>query len=141
MTDASIGYGLTYGIEATAGGGTYVALAEVFDCTPPNVTVDQVEATHYGSAGRSREYIPALNDNGEASLSMNYVPGSVSDLRILALKTAGTVLAHKITFPNGVYITYQAFVIGYETAIPLDDRMTANVTVKITGAVTQVDPA
>jgi hypothetical protein len=134
-TNADIGYDTRFAIEDAPGSGVFVELAEVYSVTPPEIAVDQVEATHFQSPGRSREYIPALNDNGTATAEMNFVPGSATDSRIEALKAAGTVLAMQITYPNGVTVTFDGFVVSYSKAIPVDDRMTASAGFKVTGAV------
>lgn len=132
-TQASIGYGTHFHISEDSGA-TWTALAEVYDITPPNDSVDEVDATHMQSPNRTREFIPGLIDPGEASFEMNFVPGSPSDLKIAALKTAGTRVRCRITFPNAVTWTFTGWVSGYEPAVPTDDRMTASVTWRVSGS-------
>lgn len=135
MTDAAIGYGSKYEIHDDLSPGAFVEVAEVFNLTPPSFTSDRIDATHMQSPNRTREFIAGLIDPGEAEFEMNFVPGSAADARIQALQLAGTVLQHRITFPNGVTWTYLASVIGYVPAAPTDDRMTATVTVAVSGTV------
>jgi hypothetical protein len=135
MTDVTIGYDTEFAIASVLAPTTFVDLAEVFEFTPPEAAVDQIRATHYKSPGRSHEFIPALTDNGSASVSMNYVPGSATDDRIRALLASGDVVPMRGTYPNGVTVSFSGFVVAYSQAIPLDDRMTADMSVKITGAV------
>ena len=132
-TDASIGYGSVFDISED-NGSTWTTLAEVFDITPPNDTVDEIDATHMQSPNRTREFIPGLIDPGEASFEMNFVPGSASDLKIASLKGAGTRVKCRITFPNSVSWTFSGWVSGYEPAVPTDDKMTATVTWRVTGS-------
>lgn len=132
-SNADIGYDTVFAIKVS---GSFVSLAEVFEVTPPEVSVDQVEVTHFKSANRSREYIAALNDNGTASASMNYVPNSATDQLLDTLLGTGDVAEMRITYPNGVTVTFDAFVSGYSKAIPVADRMTAEVQFKVTGDVT-----
>jgi len=134
MTNALLGWGTTFGIESDSTPGVYETMAEVFNVTAPNSQTDQVEATHNESANREREYIAGLVEPGEASFEMNFIPGSVSDTRILALKTAGTSKNCRITFPNDVTWDFVALITGYEPATPTDDRMTATVTMKVSGS-------
>lgn len=133
---AAIGYDTRFAIENAPGSGVFVELAEVYEVTPPDSQVDQVDSTHYQSPGRAREFIPGLTDPGAVSVSMNYIANSPSDQRIEALRVVGTVLAMRITFPNGVRATFAASVQSYTKAVPLDDRMTATVEMKVAGAVT-----
>lgn len=132
-TQASIGYGTFFHISEDLGA-TWTEMAEVYDITAPNDSVDEVDATHMQSPNRTREFIPGLIDPGEASFEMNFVPGSPSDLKIAALKTAGTRVRCRITFPNAVAWTFTGWVSGYEPAVPTDDRMTASVTWRVSGS-------
>lgn len=133
---AGIGYNTRFSIENAPGSGVFVELAEVYEVTPPNASVDQVDVTHYQSAGKTREFIPGLVDGGTVTVSMNFAPNSVTDQRIEGLKLAGTVLAMRVTFPNGATATFPAGVQSYTKAIPVDDKMTATMEVKVAGAVT-----
>lgn len=133
MTDAMIGYDTRFAIESTPGSDTYTELAEVYEITPPSSTIAKVQVTHMKSPGRRHEYIPGLTENGAASLQMNYVPGSASDLRLEALRASGQVVSMRITYPNGVTVTFDGFVEEYTPAVPVDDRLTATVSLAVTG--------
>lgn len=138
-SDAFIGYDTEYAIGD--GYGNFVDLAEVFEVTPPEIDVGEEDVTHYKSPNRAREYIPTLADNGNAMVSMNYLPGSPTDLRILELRASSEVLAHRITFPNGVTMTFDGFVKNYAPdPMPVDGKVTARLTVRISGPITQVTP-
>lgn len=137
MSNANIGYDTRFAIEDAPGSGVFVELAEVYAVTPPEITVDEVEVTHFQSPGRSRQYIPALSDNGTAQAEMNFVPNSATDQRLEELKADGPsgVVAMRITYPNGVTVTFDAFVASYTKGVPVDDRMTATAGFKVTGAI------
>lgn len=136
MSETDIGYGITFEAEDSPGAGTFTAWDEVFNVTPPETSIDQVDVTHYGSPNRSREYKPALSDNGSASVEMNYVPGSATDVRIRAMKDAGEVVGFQITYPDTTVVEFSGFVTNYSQSLPVDDRMTATAQIKVTGAVT-----
>lgn len=137
MTDAMIGYQTKYKIRSTAGSsGTFTEVAEITNVTPGEATADRIEATHMQSPGRRREYIAGLIDNGEASFEINWVPGSATDELLRGLFDSGETRDHQIEFPNGVTVTYEASIIGYSKVIPIDDRMTATITVAVSGAET-----
>lgn len=136
MSEADIGYGITVEAEDSPGAGTFTALAEVYSVTPPETSVDQVDVTHYGSPNRSREFKPALSDNGTASAEMNYVPGSDTDQRIRAMKDNGEVIGFQVTYEDGTMVEFTGFVTSYAQSLPVDDRMTATIQIKVTGEVT-----
>ncbi|SEI10094.1 phage tail tube protein [Paracoccus alkenifer] len=140
MSDAMIGYDTRFEIETAPGAGIYVELEEVYEITPPASTISKVDVTSFKSPGRRREFIPGLTENGAASLNMNFVPGSPSDLRIEALRASGEVLSMRITYPNGVTVTFDGFVEEYTPAVPVDDRMTAAVSLSVTGEILIANP-
>lgn len=131
-TQASIGYGTIFDISRD-NEVSWITIGEVYDVTPPNDTVDEIDATHMLSPNRTREFIPGLIDPGEASFEQNFVPGSPSDLLISEIKVAGERVRCRITFPNGVTWKFSGWVSGYEPAVPTDDKMTATVTWRVTG--------
>jgi hypothetical protein len=135
MSNADIGYDTRFAIEDAVGSGVYVELLEVFEVTPPEISVDQVEVTHFQSPGRAKEFVPALSDNGTAQAQMNYLPNSVTDQRLRALQGNGQVLSMRITFPNGAAVTFPASVESYSQSIPVGDRMTATAGFKVSGQV------
>lgn len=138
MSDAMIGYDLLIEVKPLGSSGAYTALAECYDFTPPSDTVAEVEVTHFQSPHQRREYVPGLTDSGTASLEMNYVPGSATDVLIDAARANSTIWEIVATYPNGVAVKFVGFVQEYTKAIPLDDRMTATVGFRVTGAVTIV---
>ena len=134
MTDASLGYDSSYRIwDSTLPVPALVDIGEVFNITPPGGTADRVDATHMKSPGRRREYIAGLIDSGEASFEINFVPGSATDQLLRRLLSSGEIVEHQIEFPNGVTVTYDASITGYEKTVPVDDRMTATITVAPSG--------
>lgn len=140
-SEAKIGYGSRFLIESDDSPNWFVDLGEVFDITPPSATVDQIDVTHMQSPDRRREFIRGLIDGGECSFEMNYVPGSVGDLRLNEiLDTPADESAAKrcrIIYPNLIVHTFLGELTGYEPTVPTDDKMTATVTFKVTGAVTR----
>lgn len=139
-TEAQIGLGTEFWLENDAGTPVLTKLGEILSVTPPNPQTARVEATHMGSLNRRREYISGLIDDGEGTFEMNYVPGSVTDLLIQAAQLSGAQRGYKIVIPDGVdtwEITGDCIVTGYERNIPIDDRMTATLTVAFSGASTE----
>lgn len=138
---AEIGYGTIIEVETSAGSGTYTALSRVFEATPPSSEVDQVDVTHFGSPQRRREFIAGLTDSGTASLQMDHVPASATDVFVEAWRASGQTRALRLTYPNASSVTFSGYVLTYQSSIPLDDKMTASLEIKVTGAVTIVAAA
>lgn len=140
MTEARIGYGTKYRIwDASLPTPGLVEIAEVINVTPGAATADRIDATHMQSPGRRRETIAGLIDTGEASFEINWVPGNGTDILLRGLMASGERVQHEIEFPNGVTLAFDAAITGYEKDIPVDDRMTATITVAVSGEETWDD--
>ena len=137
MSDAMIGYGTKYAIMDTSESPQiFYEIGEVFDVVPGEESTDRVDVTHYQSPDRRREFVAGLIDPGEASFQINWIPGDETDEFLRAARTAGDTRTHRITFPNNVTVTFDAIVLAYSKAIPMEDKMTATVTVAVSGAET-----
>ncbi|ORE90194.1 Major tail protein V [Stappia sp. 22II-S9-Z10] len=134
-TNASIGYNTLFGISDDEGS-TYDTLAEVTSVTPPGESIDIIDATHMLSPDQTREFIEGLKDPGETSIEMNFIPGAANgDTLIRGL--SGPQMC-QITFPNGYKWQFSAIKTGYEAEAPVDDKMTATLTMKVTASVSGV---
>lgn len=134
-TNASIGYGTVLEIALASAPTVFTYIREVFDATPPSDTDDSIQASHFQSPNRTHEYIPGWTDGGEASFQMNYVPGSATDAFLRSVK--GLKLIARLTFANGVRILFNCTRQGYEVAVPNDDKMTATLSLKVSGEPSQ----
>jgi predicted secreted protein len=138
MAGESIGWGAEFWLTNDAGSPVLTELAGVTGITVPNPQADDVEITHFKSAGKTREYIQGLIEAGEGTFEMNYVPGSATDVLCRAAQAAGTPRPYKIIIPDAAgvdewQITGSCYAKGYERNIPIDDRMMATLTVKFSG--------
>ena len=127
-TSAAIGYNTDFSIY---NGTTYVEVAEVTSITWPGYARDAIDATHMNSADQFREFIPGLMDAGEVTIELNYIPAA-ADVLIAAL-TANAVGQFKIQHNAGVNVVFKAIVTAYQPQAPVDDKMTASATFKVTG--------
>lgn len=139
-TEAQIGLGTEMWLDDNSGTPVLTQLGEILSVGMPNAQTAEVEATHMGSPNRRREYISGLIEDGEGSFEMNYVPGSATDVLIRGAQASGLTKGYKIVIPDGTgtwEIEGECIVRGYERNIPIDDRMTATLTVRFTGASTE----
>lgn len=137
---ALLGYGSRMLLESLDSPNQFYDLGEVFNITPPSATADQIDVTHMQSPDRRREFISGLIDGGECSFEMNYIPGSDADESLNAILDADPDERRRtwrIIYPNSIVHTFDAELTGYEPSVPTDDKMTATVTLKVTGVVTR----
>lgn len=143
MADVVIGYGAKVSFKIGAGVATF--LAEVNSIGLPNPQISDVDATHFESPGRAREYIPGLIENGEIPIGINFDAGSETDELIndAMAETAPITIVISVPTSSAVFETYTfpGIVKGYEKSIPIDDKQTATVTIRVAGAVVQAPAA
>lgn len=137
---AMIGYGSIFEIANSGSSPTdFISLGEVLSITPPSATVDQIDVTHMQSPLRRREFIDGLIDGGECSFELNYIPGSAGDTELNEILDLGVGVDRRrrcrITYPNDVRHTFTGSLQTYEPNVPVDDKMTATVTFKVSGVI------
>jgi predicted secreted protein len=135
-TEVGIGWGAEFWLDNASD--SLTELGEVLSVTPPNPQTADVVATHMKSPNRRNEYIAGLIDDGEGTFEFNYVPGGATDVLIRAAINDGNTRDYKIVLPvadgSTWEITGDCIVKGWERTTPIDDRMTATMTVRFTGA-------
>ncbi|RNF35390.1 phage tail tube protein [Paracoccus methylarcula] len=135
MPDGMIGYGSTVRIGQGATP-TWTEIELVGDITLPDEQVDEVDITHMKSPGRRRQFIAGLIDGGEVTVPMNYIPGSVTDVLLLDIKSTGEEIILEITPGEGsAPEQYWAFLKGYARSAPVDDKMTAEATFRLSAQI------
>jgi hypothetical protein len=119
--------------------------AEVIGMKLPSDSWDTAEVTHFGSANRRREHIKTLIDGGEADIQVNLVPGSDTDLAAQAAAASSEAFFYQFLVPSGVgtfwKVSGDCLAITYDRETPLEDRMTATISLKFTGDRTEAAAA
>lgn len=134
-TNAKIGFGALFKIESLDSPNVMITVGEITSIKPPSVSRDAVDATHSESPEGWREFIAGLKDGGEASVDLNFVPGGAGITMLLRELGVDTVTACAITLPTtpAYSWTFDAILTGFEPDIPIDDKMSATATFKVTG--------
>ena len=135
-SDANIGFGTLFKTGNGAVPEIFTTLAEVTNITPPALSRDTVDVTHELSPEAWREFIAGLKDGGEVSIDMNFVPGSTDAASLMAelsLTGKAAIKNRQVVFPDGSVFAFAAILTGYEPDAPIDDKMAASLTLKVTG--------
>lgn len=135
-TNARIGYGTTIGYRplGSQANAAYTVIAEVQDISGPSLSLDTVDATHMTSPNGYRQFIAGLKDAGEVSFDVNFLPADTSQQGVTTALEGGTALEWRLDWPGTTVMwDFVGFVTGFEPASPLDDKMTASITIKLTG--------
>lgn len=120
-----------FGITVTFANGF---LAEIIDCTPPEESREAVDTSHSTTPQGRKTFIPSdLIDDGELQVTIAFHPDKAVPIDQPAEQTT-------INFPSGTTWAFEGFMTNHAPAAPIDDRMTADVTIKASGPIT-ITPA
>jgi len=130
MSDAIAGVGTLF---RRWSGSAWVNIAEVNSITGPNKTRETIDVTSLDSVGGYREFIASFRDGGTVQLTMNFTRATY-DLMNDDFED-DTAQSYEIVLPDAENTTLEFN--GLVTEVPLtistDDKVTADVTIKVTG--------
>lgn len=132
------GFGTTLAKGDGAATEVFSPIANVTSITAPGLARDTVETTAHDSPDQYREFLGGLKDPGEVSADVNYDP-SAHDSFVDDLDTTDPI-NYQITFPDGTIWEFGALLTGFEASAPMDDKLGASLTWKVTGKPT-ITPA
>ncbi len=116
-------------------GSNWVNLAEINSIDGPTKSRDTIEVTSLDSTGGYREFIGGFRDGGTVTLPMNFTRDSYD---LMNDDFESDVLQnYEILLPD-VEVTsleFEALVTELGLAVPMDDKITANVTLKVSGKI------
>lgn len=116
-----------------------VEIAEVTNIGGPKLARDSIEVTHHKSPEMWREKIKGLKDGGEVSMDLNFMPFNSTHNAAMGLlqdfSDDQTISTWTLTFPDSgaTTWTFPAFVSGFEPSEPFDDKLSASVTLTVSG--------
>jgi len=125
--------------NATAGAGTTISwngttVNEVTSIGDLDTSADDIEVTDYQSTDGYKEYIQGLKDGGELEIEGNFYPSDTGQSNLISDFNAGTTREVIITLPGSIGTwTFDAYVKGFATQVPLDGKVGFSATLKITG--------
>jgi len=114
-------------------GTAWADLSEINSISGPTMTRDFIDVTSLDSTGGYREFIAGFRDAGTISLSMNFTRNTYE--AFLADFESPDVHYYEICLPDGELTTieFAGLVTEVPITIPTDDKITADVTIKISG--------
>lgn len=119
---------------------SFVAVAQVRDISGPSLSADDIDLSHRGSSVKT--YKPGMLDGGEITLDIVYDPDSAThdDSARGGLPYALTGRYReqfRLDFADTTpaKATFYGYVTGFQPKTPMNDAQTADVTIKVDGAV------
>ncbi|OQY11126.1 MAG: hypothetical protein B6I31_05500 [Desulfobacteraceae bacterium 4572_19] len=119
--------------NATSSGGAWEEIGEITGIDGPGKSRDTVETTTLSVEDGYRTFIGALRDGGEVALSMNFTAATYAIMNEdFESDTPGN---YEIVLPDEEETSFEfvGLVTNLPLAIPLDDKITCDTTIKISG--------
>lgn len=135
MSDAVSGVGTVFKRSDMASAPAFSAIAEINSIDGPNKSRDTIDVTSLDSSGGYREFIASFRDGGEVSLEMNFTRDGYLDMN--ADFELDTLVDYQIVLPDigNTTLDFSGLVTNVGLGIPLDDKITAPITIKVSGQV------
>jgi hypothetical protein len=123
-------FGTVWAMDPAAGV-TYVDVADVTEIGVLDVTSETIETTVHGNPSGWRTFIGGLKDGGELKMSINYDPANHGTI----FTAIGETTTHEITLTDagGAIVTFGGIITGLAVGAPMDDKLTGDVTIKVSG--------
>ena len=115
----------------------FTTIAEVRSIAGPTLSNDILDVTNHDSQGGVREFKAGLTDPGDLTFDLNFQPAEPThdDLTgTLSLLISKAVRNFQLVFPGAIRTWgFAGIMTGHPVNFPIDDVLTANVTLKVTG--------
>lgn len=120
------------------GVGPFVTIGELRDITPPPLTRNPIETTAHNFLEET--FVVGIRRKGELTFTIGFVPADdpTQDVNV-GLQQAwrdGSRDIYRITFPEGTQWLFSGFVTQIAPAAPVDDGLTADITIRPTHVMT-----
>jgi hypothetical protein len=137
MANTYISSQTTLGLKKS-GDASYTTIANVISFGGPTFQVASIETTNLSDT--AKKYRPGIVDSGEMKFEVNFDPADTGHIGLKTLIESPAVASWQITFPtspNATMFTFDGFPTGMEVGGGgPEEKVTASLTIKITGTVT-----
>lgn len=132
MSNAFSGVGTKFN-RGTTQTGPWTAIAEINSIGGPDKSRSTIDTTSLDTAAGYRTFFAGFRDSGQVTLEMNFTRITY-ELINDDYESDGKVW-YQIALPDteSTKLTFQGLVINLGSAVPMDDKVTATVTIKISG--------
>ena len=132
MSNAVSGVGTTFKRSNMLSSPTFAAIAEINSIKGPDKKRNVIDVTSLDSTGGYREFIAAFRDGGQVVMDMNFTRAGYDDMNDDF--EIETLVDYQIVFPGTIgTFEFSGLVTDIGNSIPLDDKITMSVTIKVSG--------
>lgn len=129
--------GMTISVDNADSPLTYTAIAEVKGIDGPGGQTAEIDVTDLSST--AKEFVLGLQDEGDITLDMNYIPGNTQHALLRTLRGSGAERNYRISFTDSPATTWTfgARVKGFSISNAVDNVTGLSVTLRVTGSITE----
>lgn len=112
----------------------FTTVAQLMNITPPPLTRNAIETTSHNETEES--FVVGIARKGEMTFELGFVPsGATHGVTTGLIKDwkDGTLAIWRVTFPENTKWTFSGYVTNVAVAAPVDDLLSAEVTIRPTG--------
>ena len=115
------------------GTGSFMTVGQVTGITAPGMSRETPESTYMGVPGDYKTFLSGLRDGGQATFTINFERGAYDSLK--ADFESDTLQTYAVTLPDAdnTAFVFDGFITELPLDVPIGDRVTSDVTVKISG--------
>lgn len=116
--------------------GAWVNIAEITNINGPGMSRETIDVTSLDSTGGYREFIASFRDGGTVVLNMNFTRATYTQMKNDF--ESDDLQNYEIFLPDAdaTSLEFTGLVTELPLTIPTDDKISADVTIKISGEVT-----
>ena len=130
--------GITIARGTGTGPVTYTTIPEVKSFSGPGGSATVIDVTDLSSTAKEKRM--GLADEGQLQLTINYIPDNTVHMALRGDRASRAKVPFRITFTDATPATtwsFDAFVTGFSVSGAVDGVVEAQVTLEITGAITE----
>lgn len=113
-------------------------IPEVSEISGPGGQAAEIDVTDLSST--AKEFRMGLQDEGQITLSVNYIPSNTVHTTLRTARTNQTLTNFQIIFTGSPIKTWRftAYVLGLEISNSVDDVTKGSITLRVSGSITQI---
>lgn len=134
MSDALESQGFKFYIGDASSPIDYTKVSEVTNFTGLDGEASEIDVTHLEST--AKEYLMGLQDFGNFSLDVNYLPNDAGQIAMRAAKASRAIQNFKAELSDGTVITFQGFVKSNPISGGVDAKLDGSFNIRVSGNVT-----
>jgi hypothetical protein len=116
------------------GAGAFAAIAELRDISGPALSRNPIETTNHNDPDEN--FVVGIRRYGEVTFTIGYIPTNASHKSgtgLIGSWENGDRDVFRITYPDGSSWVFSGFISNFGANAPLDDGLTADVSIRTTG--------